>query len=349
MAADLRQAIVRPRGGFVHYPKDQTATEPNDKVAAHRPQRRRLNKKKIVAITCGVLAFLMLAGFALIYYLRIHGTIVMPSLIGLSQADAVSTVQNLGVQDVTVVNAYSDDFAAGQVMLQSRGEGERVTDDATITLTVSLGSQWYELEDLTGRDASEAIAALAAAGVSDVQLEYMQSDLPNGTVVSQSEAAGRASRDTAIVLQVSGQSVPVPSLIGLTLEGAQAVIEAEGLNLGTVTEGESADAASGTVIAQSVTPYTQVLLGTAVNLTICKQQQETGYAPQTALTVNVPLDNVTVEVIITAPSGQAQTVVSEKMSMGTHSVSLTDSEAGIHKVDICIDGVLWESMNLDFE
>ena len=350
MAADLRRAIVRPKGGFVRYPATQAAAEAKKaSAAARRQQGHKVNKKKIIAIVCGILAFLMLVGFTLFYYLRIHGTIVMPSLIGLSQADAVSSVQSLGVKDVTVVNAYSEAYAAGQVMLQSRDAGDRVTADTTITLTVSLGSQWYELQDLTGMDASEAIAALASAGVSDVQLEYVQSDLANGIVVSQSEPAGQASRDTTIVLQISGESVPVPSLIGLTLEGAQAVIEAEGLNLGTVTEGESADAAAGTVIAQSVTPYTQVLLGTAVNLTVCRQQQEVKYSPQTALTVIVPLDNVTVEVMITAPSGNRQCAVSEKMSMGTHSVSLSDSEKGMHKVEIYIDGVLWESLDLKFE
>ena len=66
----------------------------------------------------------------------------MPALIGMSQAQAVSAVRECGVQDVAVVNAYSDEFEAGQVMLQSRAEGERLTAETTVTLTVSLGSHW---------------------------------------------------------------------------------------------------------------------------------------------------------------------------------------------------------------
>ena len=201
---------------------------------------------------------------------------------------------------------------------------------------------------MVGWNATEAIAKLADAGANDVRVEYVQSDQPSGIVLSQSEAPGRTSRDTPVVLRVSGQSVAVPSLTGLTLEGAQAVIEAEGLNLGNVSQGESADAASGTVIAQSVAPYTQVLLGTAVDLTICRAR-EANFVPQTPLTVLVPLENVLVEVRVIAPSGQTQEVLNERMSAGTHTVRLSSAEAGMHRIQIYIDGVLWESLELSFE
>ncbi len=351
MAADLRKAIAHPKGGFVCYPVEESQAQ-QEAAGEGASKRRRHGRpggiRRFLPLICGVLAFVFLAGFSLLYYRRIHGSIVMPALIGMAQAQAVSAIQGLGVQDVAVVNAYSDEYAAGQVMLQSRAEGERLTPETTVTLTVSLGSQWYELPRLTGWDATQAIAELAEAGANDVRIEYAQSDEPNGTVLSQSEAPGRTSRDTPVVLRVSGQSVPVPSLTGLTLEGAQAVIEAEGLNLGNVSQGESADAASGTVIAQSVAPYTQVLLGTAVDLTICRTQ-ETAYAPQVPLTLSVPLENVLVEVRVTAPSGQTQEALNERMSAGTHAVRLSSAEAGVHKVQVYIDGVLWESMDLNFE
>ena len=240
MAADLRKAIVRPRGGFVHYPSQEPQAQDDAGNGAVPEKKRRVRPaglRRFVLPVCGVLVLALLMGFGMLYYSRVHGRIVMPALIGMPQAQAVSAVRECGVQDVAVVNAYSDEFEAGQVMLQSRAEGERLTAETTVTLTVSLGSQWYELPRMVGWNATEAIAKLADAGANDVRVEYVQSDQPSGIVLSQSEAPGRTSRDTPVVLRVSGQSVAVPSLMGLTLEGAQAVIEAEGLNLGNVSRG----------------------------------------------------------------------------------------------------------------
>ena len=139
----------------------------------------------------------------------------------------------------------------------------------------------------------------------------------------------------------------VPSLSGLTLEGAQAVIEAEGLVLGTVSEGDSADARSGAVIAQSIAPYTQVLTGTAVDLTICRAQEKK-YAPDAELTLVVPLNNLRVTINLVAPSGVSLEVYREVLPKGTHAIGLSSSESGVHQIYIYMDDVLYESMQLDF-
>ena len=247
----------------------------------------------------------------------------------------------------TVVNAYSDDYPDGTVMLQSREAGESIRKSAKITLTVSLGSQWYYLEDMTGWSEKEALEALNGAGVRTVEVANVQSDRAVGTVVSVNLTPGWQSRDSEIVLKVSGQCVSVPSLSGLTLEGAQAVIEAEGLVLGTVSEGDSADARSGAVIAQSIAPYTQVLTGTAVDLTICRAQEKK-YAPDAELTLVVPLNNLRVTVNLVAPSGVSLEVYREVLPEGTHAIGLSSSESGVHQIYIYMDDVLYESMQLDF-
>ena len=52
---------------------------------------------------------------------------------------------------------------------------------------------------------------------------------------------------------------PMKQVLGLDLEGAKALIESEGLTVGNVAEGYSADAPVRTVIAQSVAAGAQVL------------------------------------------------------------------------------------------
>ena len=347
MATDLRKTISHPKGGFVRYPKQkEDGGEPGReerKKKAHSPRKQNW---KLVIIIC-ITAILLATTLCALYLRMSRGTIPMPNLIGAPQAEAVEVVEELGI-DVTVVNAYSEEIPGGLVMLQSRTAGEMLRKDAQITLTVSLGSQWYVLPDMVGMDSEEAIEYLSNAGVNTVNVRYTQSDLPTGTIIYQEPHSGHISRDVPILIKISGQSVAVPSLAGLTLEGARAVIEAEGLVLGTISEGDSADAKSGTVIAQSIAPYTQVLSGASVDLTICRPQ-EIRYSPDTALTLVVPLNNLKARIDLVMPSGETVEGYNGVLAQGTHQVNLHSSQRGMHTVYIYLEDVLFESMQLDFE
>ena len=349
MAADLRKTITHPRGGFVRYP-DPDGEQPSGRK--EKKERKRVTPEpkpgqllRTVRIICAavLLCALALGGF---YLNSLRNSVTMPNLIGEGEAAAVEIMESLEI-DAVVVNAYSEDFENGVVMLQSRDPGDRLRRDVQITLTVSLGSQWYLLEDMTGWNFEEAVSALESAGVAEYEIDYDQSEQPVGTVLSVDHEPGWTSRDVPITVKVSGQSVSMPSLSGLSLDGARAVIEAEGLVLGEVTEGESADAKSGTIIAQSIAPYTQVLAGTEMDLTICREQ-ETRFAPDTALTLVVPLDELSVRVELVTPAGETVEAFADALSSGTHQVSLYSAERGVHTVNVYMGDVLFESLQLDF-
>ena len=351
MAADLRLTISRPRGGFVRYPKIEKPKEEvsSDTQREEKKKTAKKSKKRGVgaALIISAVVVLACAAVTLIYFHKQHkDTVFMPLLIGWSESEAVEKMHEIGVEP-TIVNAYSEEYQAGLVMLQSRKDGETLKKDASLTLTVSLGSQWYYLEDMSGWDSASAISALVDSGVKNIEVSYAQSDLPVGTVISLDKPAGWTSRDALITVSISGQSVSVPSLAGLTLNGAQAVIEAEGLKVGNVTEGESADALSGTIIAQSVAPYTRVLVGTAVDLTICCQQEKQ-YLPVTELMVVVPLENLHVVIDMVTPSGNHIEAYSGTLSAGSHRVRLLSAEGGLHSVYVYMDNVLCESMEIEF-
>ncbi len=346
MAADLRMTISRPRGGFVRYPKVKSHTGEIPVIEDNRKRKGRKKRNTAIIVVLSVFFLAVLAVGGLYLKDRYSGA-EMPNLIGLAQAPAVQALEALDIK-VSVVNAYSDEYEAGVVMLQSRTEGEHVRKREKVSLTVSLGSQWYYLEDLNGWNAAEAEAAARSAGANAVEIDPVQSERPVGEVIAMEPASGWVSRETPVVLKVSGQSVSVPSLSGLTYEGALAVIAAEGLTLGSVSEGDSADAQSGTVIAQSIAPYTKVLVNTAVDLTLCREQS-ISYAPVAPLTLVVPLDKLDVRVELVAPSGQRSEVYAAALDRGTHSVELRSGEQGLHSACIYLDGVLFETIQLDFE
>lgn len=345
MAADLRMTISRPRGGFVRYP----VTEKENQESAPREEKKKKKTKKRSIGALIIVAALVLACTVvmLIYYMNQRiDTVYMPMLIGKTENDAVEQMLEIGIEPV-IVNAYSEEVQAGYVMLQSSNEGDALKKDATLTLTVSLGSQWYYLEDMSGWDSASAISALVDSGVKNIEVSYAQSELPVGTVLSLDQPMGWTSRDTAVTVFVSGQSVSMPSLSGLTLNGARAVIEAEGLKIGNVTEGDSADAPSGTVIAQSIAAYTRVLVGTQIDITICRQQEKQ-YSPVTQLMLVVPLENLRVVVDMVTPSGQHIEAYADNLPAGTHRIALSGSESGTYRVYVYMDDVLYESMEIDF-
>jgi beta-lactam-binding protein with PASTA domain len=202
--------------------------------------------------------------------------------------------------------------------------------------------------DYTGEQYDEAMRLLADAGVADVQIEYVMADALVGTVVTQSPGAGEVERKSAVTLSVSGETVLSPSLTGYTLDNARAYVESQGLRLGVISEAYSADAAAGTVIAQSVAPNSEILLGSAIDLTIA-QSQEIMYYPESNFRVVVPLGNTRVVVRVITPSGIAFDAYDGTLGRGTHAIPLSSAETGEHTVEVYLDGTLLETMKLTFD
>ena len=167
-------------------------------------------------------------------------------------------------------------------------------------------------------------------------------------MVGQSLQAGYHSKTEALILRVSGRSVDMPSLTGLTLEGARKLLESEGLVVGTITEGYSADAQGQTVIAQSVPADSTVMENTVVDITVSSALEKV-YQPERWLTIAVPMDNVQVEIVLVTPGETEVSAYSETLSKGTHYVELTSGESGEHQVKIMMDGVLMETVTLTFD
>ena len=169
-----------------------------------------------------------------------------------------------------------------------------------------------------------------------------------GTVVSVSPQPGRQSKDEPVISSVSGQRILMPSLIGFELEDARKLIEAEGLQLGTVTESGAVDALPNTVIDQSEAEGAELLAGAVVDITV-NQARQTLYYPISKLSVVVPLNVSDVQLVMVTPSGVTREVYHGVLNAGTYRIALDSEEAGQHTVSITMDGVLMESRVVNFE
>lgn len=346
MAADLRKTITHPRGGFVKYPPDAEEVERQREARRRKRQRdrRRLARLGMVVAVLVLLCVAMVVGW---YFLAIHDRVIVPNVLGMDQFAAQEMIEGLGLP-VTIESVYSEEYGENTVIGQSSPGGERVRGGTAINLAVSAGTQWYYMDDYLGKPEQEALQALGDAGAKNVTVEYVQSEQEPGLIVGQSMEPGWQSKDVAVVLSVSGRSVTVPVLTGLTLEGAQALIESEGLVVGSVTEGYSADAPAHTVIVQSVAPNTEVLAGSSIDLTISSRSEEIFY-PNTKFIVAVPLENLQAEVTLVTPSGKEVDAFSGILPAGAHAVDLSSDERGLHTVRVYLDGVLMDSAEVMFD
>lgn len=345
MAADLRRTITHPRGGFVKYPQDPEEAERQREARKRKRQRdhRRLVKLALIA---GVLLVLCVA-MVISWFFLVRNQTVVPFVVGMTQDDAIDALGAASLP-ASVDTAYSEEYEAGYVVSQSVAEGSRVREGTAVSIVVSVGSQWFYMDDYIGLMEDEALAALSTSGAKSVTADYIQSDEADGTVLAQTPAQGWQPKDTPVVLTVSGQSVRVPSLEGLTLEGAQALLEAEGLTLGAVTETDASDLPEHTVVEQSVPADSEVLAGTAVDLKISGSEPSL-YYPASPFTVAVPIDGLQVEITITMPSGGEAVAYSGELPAGTHQVDLSSSEPGEHVVRVYLDGVLMDSVEVTFD
>lgn len=346
MAADLRKAISRPEGGFVTYPRDADTLK-QEKEERRRQREKERRKLRRTMLFCLVVGLALIAAAGAWYFANTANTYVVPDLVGQEQLLAQDVLEQLGgASDVSY--SYSEEYEEGIVINQSRRAGARVKQSVPVVLTVSRGSQWYYLEDFVGQGLEDASDALRAQGVEIVDVNYVQSDAPVGTVVSVSPQPGRQAKDEPVTLSVSGQRILMPSLAGFALDDARKLIEAEGLQLGTVAEAEAMDALPGTVVDQSVEAGTELLAGAVVDITV-NQARPVLYYPISKLSVVVPLNGSDVQLALIAPSGNVREVYHGVLNAGTYRIALDSEEPGRHTVNITMDGVLMESRTVNFE
>ena len=353
MAADLRKALGMPDGGFVkqkkpdNRSKPRKRTDPRPRREVRQPdsrQRRAGMRRRMMYSLMGVLIacvlFMMVLGVWLLNHMR------MPDVIGMSVEEAYAALPD--EFSIMFKHEYNNFVPEGDIIAQSPEPGEFISKSGDVYITLSSGPKDVSISDYTGWMYDEAMSQLVAAGMESVEVVYVLSDLPIGTVVSQDPAAGIVPRDSVLILNVSGETVLAPNAFGYTLENAVSYIESEGLSVGAVSQAYSADAAAGTVIAQSVAPNSEVVKGTVIDLTIA-QSQETMYYPDSDFRVVSPLDNTQVTVTVTSPTGVIITAFSGVLDRGTHSIPLSSAESGVHRVSVYLDSVLLEEMQLTFE
>ena len=182
---------------------------------APRPPRRSWRQRRglIIAIVLVVLTVIAGTGGWWFGYARYSRE---PGVHGLSQTAAIARLQQAHLHPVVAADgAYSDDVDKGSVVRQSPGEGARVTDGQTVTLTLSLGPQLFPVPLIApGTTTDAAKAALAAVNLKSAHgTDVYDPTIPKGFVVATDPVAGqqlRAGTTVKLILSRGPEPVTLP-------------------------------------------------------------------------------------------------------------------------------------------
>ncbi len=204
----------------------------------------------------------------------VGSSITIPDVAGMTEDEALKTLNDAGFKNVSSSYVYSDSVAEGNVISTTPSANTNGSKDTKITMSVSKGAEKKTVPDVTGQTESDAQNALAAVGLTgSVSYEY-SSSVAQGKVISQSVAAGKkVAAGTTVGLVVSQgeeppEKVTVPPITGSTLDNARQLIKSAGLSVGSITYQYSDDVSSGCVISCDPGDGSSVDDGSTVNLVI---------------------------------------------------------------------------------
>lgn len=234
------------------------------------PVARRRSRRGPALVLVAVL--LVLAAGAGTWWFTVGRYTPSPAVLGLTEAEAVDRLQKAGLEAEIGQPAYSENVPADQVLASSPEPGEKVLDGGTVTLTLSLGPERYDVPRLRGRPLERAETMLSNRNLAvGSTTERFHDELPTGSVLRSDPEPGTSLRpDTPVDLVVSKGPKPITvrDFTGEPAARATAHFEDQGLEV-TAREEFHDEVAEGRVVSQSPSSGTLVR-GESVELVVSR-------------------------------------------------------------------------------
>jgi beta-lactam-binding protein with PASTA domain len=201
---------------------------------------RRINR--FFNIVLGALAMLIVALLSAFITMRlaIHGREVkVPSLTGLTLAEASKQTRSFGLRLTLENRFYSPNTPPGHILAQYPAAGSTVRRQWAVRVTESLGAQQVAIPDLIGQTERTASINIRRLGLELGAVAHIAAPGEPGVVITQTplpNAAGVDRPRVSLLLSEPAEAESpaafvMPSLTGLTLAGAAARAAASGLRI----------------------------------------------------------------------------------------------------------------------
>ena len=242
--------------------------KPEDSIRTKkRKVSRRVRRNRIIAL------FLLLAILFGGYKVLNANKISVPSLVGMSQIEAKSSLKNLGLSIQVVEEVFSEDVPKGKIIATKPGGGGKVSPAGTVGLIVSKGQERIVIPILNGLTPDIASGKIADLGLSVGQVnESFDMKVAAGFVIGTDPKDGSEVRRKSIVNLIVSKGVEQLSLSSYVGKGGeQALSELNDLGFDVnVKYSFSDNIFKGQVITQTPEKSDLISKGSKIELVISK-------------------------------------------------------------------------------
>ena len=325
-AATTPMSAVAPRGGGQAMAATSTSLPPVAERADAAEEASKARKRRTVIIASVVaIALLLIAGsvWALTRRAAAPETVAVPTVVGLSQANAKAQIEAAGfVWELNSEKVASDSVEEGSVASTDPAGGTQAEKGSTVRVTISSGPDSVVLPDnLVGMTPEDARKAIEALGLKwELDSSKVASDtVAEGKVAQTNPSPGskvKAGQTIRVYLSSGSDEVEVPDLDGMSQDQARSALKAVGLELGNVTSVDS-EKDKDRIVAQDPATGTKVKKGTTIGVsvsngktaqveipTVVGTSSEDAQAQLKALGLNVTVE----EVADNQPAGQVLSI-----------------------------------------
>ncbi|MEP6757587.1 MAG: Stk1 family PASTA domain-containing Ser/Thr kinase [Actinomycetota bacterium] len=210
---------------------EATAALPPSAITQSIPQLggpRRRRSRRFLFVLLAIAALAVAAWGAWTYAIPHSHTI--PSVLGHTTEEASQQLHDLGFT-VRIGDARYDAQPKGTVIGVDPAEGTSLREGETVTLAPSLGPPPVPVPDVTNKTQDAATGALRSANLTAGTIKRTFSDtVPEGEVIRQDPADGKAPQGSAVDLWISKGRAPVavPAVVGKTQRIAEKTIRSAG-------------------------------------------------------------------------------------------------------------------------
>jgi len=248
--------------------KPNNISKPEDSIRTKkRKVSKRVRRNRIIALFLFIV--ILLSGYKILNANKIS----VPSLVGMSQNEAKSSLKNLGLSIQVVEEVFSEDVAKGKIIATKPGGGGKISPSGTVGLVVSKGQERIVLPSLNGLTPDVASGKISDLGLSVGQVnESFDMKVAAGFVIGTDPKDGSEVRRKSIVNLIVSKGVEQLSLSSYVGKGGeQALSELSDLGFDVnVKYSFSDNIFKGQVITQTPEKSDLISKGSKIELVISK-------------------------------------------------------------------------------
>ena len=245
-----------------------------------------------------------------------NGTVEVPTVINLDQAQAMEELQSRGLKANILRTEDSDEYEKGKVMNQDPNPNTKVDKGSSVNLIISGGRE-IEVPDLRNMTLSQAEETLKELGLRLGRTSTASSDTVESDLIIDQEQKPYSKHQVGEEINVTVstgadnrvKTIEVPNLVGKTESDAKAIIQQHGLSLRDLNYTYSTNTPRGLVISQSIASGTQVANNSKIDLTISQGSQEDTNNQENTVDPNSNLRNVVLRVTLPEIKDQFRVMV----------------------------------------